>query len=137
MFIGYNESAEIIPRMNSYLDDRDVVSIVGLEVVVKNNDKLTSYISDIVHVSKASVDDEHLDVIGKNYITRYHMNRIMKKFEERVNNNKLIEVIENDGYTKKLINVNTIVEVRSFAANPEDDGCKKQGLRAIASLICG
>ena len=138
MTICFQESAEIISRMNSHLGDHDVVSIVGLEVVVKNpnSNELTSYISDIVHVCKKSVDDKHLEVIGKDYITRYHMNKTMKEFEEKVKYNKLVEVIESDGYTNKLINVDTIVEVKSFAANPEDDLYEKRGLGAIASVIC-
>ena len=138
MTICFQESAEIIPRMNSHLGDHDIVTIVGLEVIVKDMDtnKSKSYVSDIVHICKKSVDEEHLGVIGKNNITRYHMNKILKNFEEKAKQNILVEVIESDGYTRRLINANTIIAVRSFAANPEDDLYKDKGLYAIASRIC-
>lgn len=138
MTICFEEAAEIIPRMNSHLGDYDVVAIVGLEVIVKDMDtnRLKSYISDIVHICKKSVDEEHLKVIGENNIIRYHMNKNLKNFEEKTKQNTLVEVTESDGYTKRLINVNTIITVRSFAANPEDDFYKDKGLYAIASGIC-
>lgn len=131
MVFYYGNSIEQILKKN--LDNEEVVlnndSVigVGLDVIVKpfNNDRPFFYKTNIRYLSK---EDLH-KFVGEWHkkeecFDRYRLavkanaNIIMDKFEEKVNNNKLIPVLQNDWYTKKLINIDTIQEVQPFIFDP-------------------
>lgn len=104
-------------------NDNETIIGVGTDVIVKfpNQERVFFYKGSVKYLSK---DDLHKFVGSwhkeEEYIDRYitavraEANKLTEKLQEKIQNNKIIDVLENDLYTKKLINSDLIQEVQTF-----------------------
>lgn len=139
MVIYYGNSIEEILKKNLDIPDNldnklkqeleQGIIGVGIDVIVKpfNSEKPFFYKSNIRYLSKADLhsfvgdwhkQDEYFDRYKA--ATRANVNIVMEKFQEETKNNKLVSVLENDWYTKKLINPDIIQEVQGFVFDPRE-----------------
>lgn len=130
MVIYYGNSIEEILKKNLSKGGNEPIIGVGVDVVVKtfNYDKPFFYKSAIMYLHKSHLDNfvGKEDTDNGNEFNRYvvgvkaSVNMAIDKFKEGADSNKLVQVLENNWYTKKLINVDTIQEVQGFVFDPRE-----------------
>lgn len=130
MVIEYGNSIKQILEKNAGKAENEPVIGVGVSVMVKtfNNDKPFFYKSCMKNLYKRDLDhfvsDE--DFKNDNVLNRYivavkaHVNMMIDQFKDDVGSGKLVQVLEGNGYTKKLISVDTIQEVQGVVFDSQE-----------------
>ena len=126
----YAESIEKILEKNLGLGENQPIVSVGVTVVTKpfNSDKAFFYKSNIKHLYKRDLDgfvsneDIGTNKIFERYVVgvRANVNMVIDEFRDSLGDSSLAVVLENDWYTKKLINERTIQEVQGFVFDPQE-----------------
>lgn len=130
MVIYYGNSIKEILKKNLNIGKNEPIIGVGVDVVVKmfNNEKPFFYKSNIKHLYKSDLetfiseeDVKHSDEFGRYVVaTKANVNMCIDQFKDKLDGGKLVEVLENNWYTKKLINVDIIQEVQGFVFDSQE-----------------
>jgi hypothetical protein len=126
----YAESIEEILEKNLGLGENEPIVSVGVTVVTKpfNSDKPFFYKSNIRHLYKSdlnsfvSEEDKKTNRIFERYTTavRGYVNMAIDDFRDSLECTSLATVLENDWYTKKLVNEEIIQEAQGFVFDPQE-----------------
>lgn len=125
----YGESIEEILKRNEGLTENQPIIGVGVEVVTKpfNSDTPFFYKTDIKRLYKKDLDDFYLSEYKKDgnklkkYIlaTKSSAKGAIRQFRGSSREDVFVEVLEGDMHMTKLINIDTIQEVRAFIFDPQ------------------
>lgn len=135
--IIYGDSIEQILKENEGLDKNQPIVGVGVEVITKpfNSDKPFFYKTNIKYLYHEDLNSfcskEHIrnnEEFGRYIVaTRANAKMMLQEFRNDSRENILVEVLEGDMYMTKLINVDTIQEVRAFIFDPQEKPWKIDG----------
>lgn len=130
MVIYYGNSIEDILKKNEDLEINEPIIGIGVDVITNpfNSDRPFFYKANIKWLYKDDLDKfVHVDDIKQNKVSsryaiavRANVNMAIHKFKEGLEYSTLAEVLENDWYTKKLINEDIIQEVQGFVFDSQE-----------------
>lgn len=130
MVIYYGNSIEEILKKNLNKGDDEPIIGVGVDVIINppNSNRPFFYKSNIKYLCKDDLDkfvhisDIENDRVFERYVigTRAYVNMAIDIIKEELEHSKLVGVLENDWYTKKLINKDIIQEVQGFVFDAQE-----------------